>query len=249
MGTCMKRLLRNLVEAAAAPYYRARPVAHWPKRAGDLLGVNVPANLRPKAAASPEGGANVNIIFALLDRTRSVPGDIAECGVFRGNSLAAAALYLRQTGQGRHAFGFDSFRGFDDTIATDLALGGADSSDKRVGGFGETSLASVAAKLRRLGLDRAVTLMPGYFTETLARCRAARFSFVHLDCDIYESYRQTLAHFYPRMAPGGIVLFDEYEDPPWPGCKLAVDEFLADKPERPTLISMNNYEKYYIVKQ
>ena len=245
----MKRLLRKLVAYVAASYYRTRPIAHWPKWVADLVGVNAPANLRVKAAPSPDGGSNVNIIFAMIDRTRDIEGDIAECGVFRGNSLAAAALYLRQTGQGKHAFGFDSFRGFDDSVATDVALGGAASSDKRVGGFGETSLDAVAAKLQLLGVSASVTLIPGYFAQTLERCRAGRFSFVHLDCDIYESYRQTLAHFYPRVPPGGIILFDEYEDPPWPGCKLAVDEFLADKPERPTLIAMDNYQKYYIEKQ
>ena len=29
---------------------------------------------------------------------------------------------------------------------------------------------------------------------------------------------------------------------------LAVDEFLADKPEKPVVIQMDNYEKYYIQK-
>ena len=50
------------------------------------------------------------------------------------------------------------------------------------------------------------------------------------------------------MSPGGIVLFDEYNDPPWPGCNLAIDEFLADKPEKLMAITMNNYEKYFIQK-
>jgi hypothetical protein len=51
------------------------------------------------------------------------------------------------------------------------------------------------------------------------------------------------------MAPGGVILFDEYNDPPWPGCNRAVDEFLADKPEKLELINMNNYQKYFIMRQ
>ena len=50
------------------------------------------------------------------------------------------------------------------------------------------------------------------------------------------------------MSNGGIILFDEYEDPPWPGCKLAVDEYLADKQEKPTAIMMDNYQKYFLEK-
>jgi hypothetical protein len=63
------------------------------------------------------------------------------------------------------------------------------------------------------------------------------------------SYKQTLTYFYPRISRGGVILFDEYNDPPWPGCKIAVDEFLADKPEKPVPITMDNYQKYFIEKR
>ena len=44
----------------------------------------------------------------------------------------------------------------------------------------------------------------------------------------------------------GNILLDEYNDPPWRGCNRAIDEFLADKAESLELISMNNYQKYFI---
>lgn len=201
-----------------------------------------------KAEVSPEGGSNINIILALLDQTRDVPGDVAECGVFTGGSLTAIALYLRENRLAKHVFGLDSFQGFDESVHKDILLGGVADSEKRIGGFKGTSLAHVGAKLARLRLLDTVTLVPGYFVESLETLPALRFSFVHLDCDIYDSYQQTLAYFYPRMSPDGVILFDEYNDPPWPGCNLAVDEFLADKPEKPVTITMGNYEKYYIRK-
>ena len=70
-------------------------------------------------------------------------------------------------------------------------------------------------------------LVSGYFRDTLQEFSELRFSFVHLDCDIYASYMECLEFFYPRLAPGGIILLDEYNDPPWPGCNKAVDEFLT----------------------
>ena len=65
-------------------------LAGW---ASDLLEINTPANLTRKSALSATGGSDINIILALLDgRTRDVPGDVAECGVFKGGSLASIAL-------------------------------------------------------------------------------------------------------------------------------------------------------------
>ncbi len=93
-----------------------------------------------------------------------------------------------------------------------------------------------------------VELNKGYFSDTLTRCADELFSFVHLDCDLYGSYKDCLEFFYPRLSDGGIVLLDEYDDPPWPGCNKAVDEFLTDKPERLQSIKRQNYVKYYFRK-
>jgi hypothetical protein len=244
----MRSLLRRSIRPAVARLYRSHPIKNWPKWAADVLEVNTPATLPKKASLSPEGGANINIIFDLLDRTCAVPGNIAECGVFKGSSLCAIALHVKDRGIDKHVFGLDSFQGFDQSVRKDIELGGKANTEKRMGGFGETSIGHVRGKLARLGLLDAVTLIPGYFAETLQTLLTESFSFVHLDCDIYDSYKQTLNFFYPRMSHGGLILFDEYEDPPWPGCKLAVDEFFLDKREKPVAITMDNYEKYFIKK-
>ena len=244
----MGSFLRDSIIPIVARLYRSRPIAGWPKWAAELLEVNTPKTLECKAVRSPEGGSNINIILALLDRTREVPGHVAECGVFKGGSLSAIALYLRERGLAKHIFGLDSFQGLPESVRKDLEFGGAADPEKRVGGFDQTSLAYVRANLASLGLLDTVTLIPGYFAETLETLPPADFSFVHLDCDIYQSYREALVYFYPRMSQGGIILLDEYNDPAWPGCNLAVDEFLADKPEKPVIVAMDNYEKYFIEK-
>jgi hypothetical protein len=46
-----------------------------------------------------------------------------------------------------------------------------------------------------------------------------------------------------------VFLFDEYNDPPWPGCNKAVDEVLSDKPEKPMEIESEGFQKWYIRKQ
>jgi hypothetical protein len=237
------------VEPLAARAYRSRDITGWPRWAGLVLDVKTPATMSRLTVSSPSCDVNINIIFYFLDRTLDIPGGIVECGVFRGGSLTAMALYLKQRQVAKRIFGLDSFQGFDEDIHKDLQLGGADNAEKRFHGFDETSLSHVYSKIDRLNVTESVALIPGYFSNTLNTLPNCHFSFVHLDCDIYDSYKQTLEYFYYRMSPGGIILLDEYNDPPWPGCNLAVDEFLAGKAEKLSLISMDNHEKYFITKQ
>jgi hypothetical protein len=225
---------------------RDKPITEWSALDGLLYGIRVPNGMRSKPPG-PEGSANINIIFDLLARTRDVPGDIAECGVFRGETLLAIALKLDQAERRstKQVLGFDSFEGFNELVEIDKQLGGSDHVDKEIGGFSNTSHGQLLAKLRRWGLMDRVELVPGYFDATLSRFGDRQFSFVHLDCDLYESYRTCLEFFYPRLSPGAIVLLDEYNDPPWPGCNKAVDEFLADKPETLRMAEADGYQKWF----
>ena len=56
-----------------------------------------------------------------------------------------------------------------------------------------------------------------------------KFSFVHLDVDIYTSTLEALKFFYPRINRGGAILSHDY--PGAVGVKKAFDEFFEDKPE------------------
>jgi hypothetical protein len=47
------------------------------------------------------------------------------------------------------------------------------------------------------------------------------------------------------MSPGEIILLDKYDEPPWPGCNLAADEFLSDQPESVAGIAGDYCWKYY----
>jgi len=135
-----------------------------------------------------------------------------------------------------------------ETVSRDVGLGGGDDDRKRVGGFSNTSFEAVNQRVREFGLSETVTLVPGYFQDTLAGYADWSFCFVHLDCVIYESYRTCLEFFYPRLVAGGVILIDEYNDPPWPGCTLAVDEFLKDKREQLTEVTSDNHTRYYLRK-
>jgi len=228
--------------------WKNRPIESWPGLLSKLYTIELPRAVVRRPFAAPSGDSNVNILFRFLEESRGIEGNVAECGVYLGASIVPMAIYLEQHGIGKHIYGFDSFEGFDESVAVDLALGGADDPQKRVAGFSEASYERLARKLRWFELHGRVSLVKGYFNRTLPRFSGHTFSFVHLDCDIYESYRETLEFFYPRVSTGGVILFDEYNDPPWPGCNKAVDEFFAGKAEKPQMIESDGYQKWFVRK-
>ncbi|TAL04120.1 MAG: hypothetical protein EPO08_02405 [Rhodospirillaceae bacterium] len=236
--------LRTLKRASAA-LFRSRNVRDWPVWLGNLHGIKIPRNTIARAKSLPSGGTNVNIILELLDNTRDLSGDIAECGVHAGATLATIALWCQHANSKKHIFGFDSFEALDAAAETGLPCDGFDSARRRVGGSGDVTLRSVHEKIRLLGQQDRVRFVKGNFVATLPAYSKLTFSFVHLDVNVYQSYKECLDFFYPRTAPGGVILLNEYNDPLWPECNKAVDEFLADKPEILELMVRDNCEKYF----
>ena len=187
----------------AGPLLARVPIAAWPAPVSRLTGVLTPLAMVPLRTTSSAGGANIRILFKILDDTESLGGDVAECGVWRGRTFVAMALRLQQRGSGRRIWGFDSFEGFDTDVPHN---------------FKDTSADLVIAKINSFRLRNA-EVVSGQFEDSFSKTSNRRFSFVHLDCDVYESYQQCLNFFYPRLLPGGVMLFDEYNDPDWPGAK------------------------------
>ena len=100
----------------------------------------------------------------------------------------------------------------------------------RKGAFADTSLESVKKFLED---SDNVCFYRGLFPATSGPIVDKRFSFVHIDVDIYKSVLDCCEFFYSRMAVGGIMVFDDYGFLSCPGAKAAVDEFFHGKLEHP----------------
>ena len=57
-------------------------------------------------------------------------------------------------------------------------------------------------------------------------------SMLYLDLDLYEPTEFALAALWQRVVPGGIVVFDEVNDPRWPGETLAMLKHFGGAPCR-----------------
>jgi O-methyltransferase len=145
-----------------------------------------------------------------------IAGAFAEVGVFRGE----LSRVLHRLAPARQLYLFDTFAGFHEN---DLK-GEAD------GRFRDTSLEVVKQNLGNL---EHVSFRVGFFPETAGGLEAEQFAFVMLDVDKYDPTLAGLRFFYPRLSRGGHVFVHDYNSPEsnW-GVSRAVNEFLADKPEK-----------------
>jgi predicted O-methyltransferase YrrM len=173
------------------------------------------------------------ILYSLVGNAVLLDGDLAECGVYKGGSAWIMAKALSEsvgsTKPTHKLYLFDTFTGMPATYDCDALV-------HSEGDFGDTSIESVKKLLSQFDF---VEPKPGYIPETFQGLERNKFSFVHIDVDLFSSTKSCLEFFYPRLVPGGIMLFDDYgvriyEDLE----KKAVDEFFADKSEKP--ISLSN---------
>ncbi len=104
------------------------------------------------------------------------------------------------------------------------------------GNFENNSLDVLNKKISYLGLDNVI-LIPGPFEETMSSKSDYKnqwFSAM-FDCDLYKSYMVGLNFIWSKMTLGGYIYLDEYYSLKFPGARIAVDEFLSNKPEKPFL--------------
>jgi O-methyltransferase len=160
------------------------------------------------------------ILYQLALQSAAVEGDVAEVGVYRGGTAWLLGELTRETGKQLHLF--DTFSGMP---ATD-----PERDKHQAGDFSDTSLAAVRSFV---GDREGIHYHPGLFPETAEPVAESTFSLVHIDADIYSSVVDSCEFFFPRLAPGGMMLFDDYGFRSCPGAREAVDDFLLDRPGFP----------------
>lgn len=155
---------------------------------------------------------------------RNVKGGMAELGVYRGEFSGTMSTFLPD----RDIYLFDTFESFDsrDTDFEKMMYGELD---------GVTTLNK---ELRATSLETAMKNMPypdkvvvrkGYFPDTTEGFpEDVRFCLVSIDTDLYSPTYAGLKWFWERLSPGGYIMVHDYDCPPLPGVKDAVDRFARE---------------------
>ena len=165
-----------------------------------------------------------------------VPGDIAECGVWRGGSMMAAALTLRSLGDSsRTLYLYDTFEGMPAPTHRDRSFDGQEAgsllraAQRGTGIWCYAGLEDVQHNLFSTDYPRdKLVFVQGKVEETIPAPMPRLLSVLRLDTDWYESTLHGLTHLYPRLSCGGVLIIDDYGH--WQGARAAVDEYFSRQP-------------------
>ena len=170
-------------------------------------------------------------------KARAVPGHFAEFGIGLGGSGICLAAQLDGA---RQYWGFDVFGMIPPPSESDGAAAQkrydviASGQSKGIGddpyyGYVPDLYHKVAASFAEFGLpvDRhTINLVPGLFQDSLPSHLDFPVALAHVDCDWYDHVKYCLNAIGDRVSHYGVIVVDDYND--WPGCRQAVDEFLAE---------------------
>jgi O-methyltransferase len=225
-----------------------------PKPAPDPSVATVdPADLAIVERALPFTMTSRERLVALVDAVRyvvrkGIPGDFAECGVWRGGSVLAMILTLAELGTSdRDIHLFDTFEGMTEPTEHDVSpidppaletWRQAERDGRRpwaqvfeADNFSEDA---VRQTLLETGYPaERLHLKAGRVEDTLPQDAPDTMALLRLDTDWYESTRHELDHLYPRLARGGVLIVDDYGH--WEGARRAVDEYFAEHGPMPLL--------------
>jgi len=164
-----------------------------------------------------------------------LPGDLVECGVWKGGSSMVAALTLQHLAAAdRTLWLYDTFEGMTAPEASDVDYSGESARDRMQrdkiddpGQWCHGSLDTVKQAMASTGYPQTqVRFVQGRVEDTLPSQMPDRVAVLRLDTDWHASTRHELQHLYPKLISGGVLLIDDYGH--WQGCRQAVDEYFAE---------------------
>ena len=177
--------------------------------------------------------------YELYKKIVHLPGDIVECGLFKGNSFFRFAHFrdLLESKNSRKIIGFDIFGVFPRTEYED---------DKKylddfISGAGESSITLLEIeKIMKYKDLKNYEFVKGDINITIPKyCKEnthQKISLLHIDTDVYEPAVTILENMYERVVSGGVIIFDDYGT--FPGETKAVDDFFKDKKEKVQKLSL-----------
>lgn len=172
----------------------------------------------------------------LYDKVKDIPGDIVECGVFKGSGILS---WLKL----KHILSYNSFKkviGFDFFDSKELinSLSGKDKETmealfkSRKFDMNSSYVEYLSNTIIKAGFNVSdFELIEGDVSATTkdfcSKRPGFKISLLYLDMDLEKPTYDTLNNFWNRVSKGGIVVLDEYGYHQWSE-SLGVDRFLEE---------------------
>jgi O-methyltransferase len=173
-----------------------------------------------------------------------VPGDVVECGVWKGGMTMGMIFANMRDNIDRHFWLYDTFEGLPQPSAEDgerahevwaqVQKGDPTVNDvakHRVEdgkwNYGALSLVKSNVYYTHYPRDK-IHFIKGKVEDTLPTTKLPeKIALLRLDTDFYDGTKVELEYLWDRIVPGGILIIDDFCM--WNGARTAVTEFFRDK--------------------
>lgn len=179
-----------------------------------------------------------NIDF-IAEHIKDIPGDIVECGVWKGATFA----YMATVFPSRTMWAYDSFEGVpankDQTKYTErYTQYNIDWSTCCPELIADVSILHDTLAKYDVPNKERINIKKGWFKDTLPTA-AHPIALLRVDGDLYSSTYEVLEYLYPLVTNGGFIIFDDYciEE-----SRLAVIDYFTHIQEQPKIYSTVNTE-------
>ncbi len=164
-------------------------------------------------------------LYELYKRTLGVSGHIAEMGVYKGagSLLFGKLVQIFEPNSLTMVHGFDWFAGTQASPENPLQVqGGNCENEDRLRQLVKLQNLDGTVKIHKLDAHKD---FPKFFEKN----PHLRFKLVFCDSGTYECTSEAIKNFWPRLNPGGIMIFDQYGLEVAPGETRAVTELLPNE--------------------
>jgi len=229
----IKKFIKNFVRISGYDIVRYTKLGDFPRdfKKDEVEIIN---SVRPYTMTSDE--RLYTLIHAVRYLTKNnVPGDIVECGVWKGGSMMAAIKVLQGLNrEEKNIYLYDTFEGMAAPTDNDSKIDGTIAKeafeqykvDQDSSTWCRADIEEVRGAVCGTGYDKSkIHLVKGKVEETIPKTIPEKIALLRLDTDWYESTKHEMVHLFPRLVPGGVLILDDYGS--WLGAQKAVDEYIA----------------------
>jgi O-methyltransferase len=140
-------------------------------------------------------------LWCMVAQSAKVPGDVLEVGVWRGGTGCLMALRLQRLDGDRKVYLCDTFTG--------VVKAGENDPLYKNGAHRDASKEIVQDLIDSCNLNNTIILQGIFPDDTGPDIQEKRFSLCHIDVDTYASARDVFEWVWPRLCPGGAIIFDD----------------------------------------
>ena len=167
--------------------------------------------VRASRGVDPNTGWRIHVGLWAASMASRIPGDFVECGVNAGFLSSAILSYLDWNNLGKRFYLVDTFEG------PVLRQFSREEIESGRGDVARQALSSGAyvTDIERVRRNYAewnqIEVVQGCVPEVLPAIDTSnRIAFLHLDMNCAYPEQAALEYFWERLAPGAMVLFDDY---------------------------------------